>query len=62
MYKRQINARLRKNRATGVEKLLIRNGVKADQLIVVDNNTNNLHQDLGKKCASLDRAVTITEE
>lgn len=57
-----INARLRKNRAAGVEKLLIRNGVKAEQLVVVDNNTNNLHQDLGKKCASLDRAVTITEE
>ncbi|MDE6277467.1 MAG: OmpA family protein [Muribaculaceae bacterium] len=56
-----INARLRKARALGVEKVLLRNGVKADQLTVVDNNTNNLHQDLGKKCASLDRAVTITE-
>lgn len=57
-----INARLRKNRAAGVEKVLLRNGVKASQLTIVDNNTNNLHQDLGKKCASLDRAVTITEE
>lgn len=57
-----INARLRKNRAAGVEKILLRNGVKADQLTIVVNNTNNLHQDLGKKCASLDRAVTITAE
>ncbi|MDE6310866.1 MAG: OmpA family protein [Muribaculaceae bacterium] len=56
-----INARLRKNRAAGVEKVLLRNGVNANQLTIVDNNTNNLHQDLGKKCASLDRAVTITE-
>lgn len=57
-----INARLRKNRAEGVKKVLVRNGVADSQLTVVYDNTNNLHEKLGKKCASLDRAVTIMEK
>lgn len=58
----QINARLRKNRAANVQKVLVANGVKASQLTIVDNINANLHADLGEKCASLDRAVTITED
>lgn len=57
-----INARLRKNRAEGVKKVLLRNGVAESQLTLVYDDTNNLHEKLGKKCASLDRAVTIKEK
>ncbi|MCM1067219.1 MAG: OmpA family protein [Muribaculaceae bacterium] len=54
-----INMRLRKNRAEGVQKLLVRNGVKDSQLTVTTNNGNL--SDLGEKCVALDRAVTIEE-
>ena len=55
-----INVRLRKNRAAGVEKLLLKNGVKESQLEVTTNNGNL--SDLGEKCVALDRAVTIEEK
>lgn len=55
-----INIRLRKNRAAGVEKLLLKNGVKESQLEVTTNNGNL--SDLGEKCVALDRAVTIEEK
>ncbi|MEZ3591086.1 MAG: OmpA family protein [Muribaculaceae bacterium] len=55
----QINTRLRKNRAAGVEKQLIKNGVPAEQLITTINNGNLC--DLGEKYVALDRAVTIEE-
>lgn len=54
-----VNTRLRKNRAAGVEKLLLKNGVSSDQ-ITVTTNDNNLNE-LGEKCVALDRAVTIDE-
>ncbi len=54
-----INIRLRKNRAEGVAKLLKANGVAESQLNVTTNNGNL--SDLGEKCVSLDRAVTIEE-
>ena len=54
-----INMRLRKNRAEGVQKLLVRNGVSEGQLEVTTNNGNL--SDLGEKCVALDRAVTIEE-
>lgn len=57
-----INARLREARAQGVKKVLVRNGVAESQLEVVASPDVNLHHDLGEKCASLDRAVTITEK
>lgn len=55
-----VNIRLRKNRAAGVEKLLLKNGVKENQLEVTTNNGNL--SDLGEKCVALDRAVTIEEK
>ncbi|MDE6207102.1 MAG: OmpA family protein [Muribaculaceae bacterium] len=54
-----INVRLRKNRAEGVQKLLVKSGVPAEQLTVTTNNGNL--NDLGEKCVALDRAVTIDE-
>lgn len=54
-----INIRLRKARAEGVQKLLVRNGVPESQLNVTTNNGNL--SDLGEKCVALDRAVTIDE-
>lgn len=55
-----INMRLRKNRAEGVQKLLVKNGVAESQLEVTTNNGNL--SDLGEKCVALDRAVTIEEK
>lgn len=55
-----INIRLRKNRAAGVEKILLKNGVLESQLEVTTNNGNL--SDLGEKCVALDRAVTIEEK
>lgn len=55
-----INKRLRKNRAEGVQKLLVRNGVPESQLTVKTNDGNL--SDLGEKCVALDRAVTIDED
>lgn len=52
-----VNDRIRKARAAGVEKALLRDGVNADQLIVNTNNGNL--NDMGEKYVSLDRAVTI---
>lgn len=54
-----INTRLRHNRANGVQKQLIRNGVPAEQLDVTINAGNLC--DLGEKYVALDRAVTIEE-
>lgn len=54
-----INIRLRKNRAEGVAKLLVRNGVPESQITTTTNNGNL--SDLGEKCVALDRAVTIEE-
>ena len=54
-----INMRLRKNRAEGVAKLLVRNGVSESQITTTTNNGNL--SDLGEKCVALDRAVTIEE-
>ena len=54
-----INIRLRKARAEGVQKVLVRNGVSESQLTVTTNNGNL--SDLGEKCVALDRAVTIEE-
>lgn len=54
-----INKRLRKNRAEGVQKLLVKNGVAANRLEVATNDGNL--SDLGEKCVALDRAVTIEE-
>ncbi|MDE6555387.1 MAG: OmpA family protein [Duncaniella sp.] len=56
----QINVRLRKARAAGVEKVLLRNGVNPSQLDVTTNNGNL--NDMGAKMVSLDRAVTITKK
>ncbi|MDE6080293.1 MAG: OmpA family protein [Duncaniella sp.] len=56
----QVNDRLRKARAAGVEKVLLRNGVPASQLDVTTNNGNL--NDMGVKMVSLDRAVTITKK
>lgn len=54
-----INMRLRKNRAEGVAKLLVKNGVPESQISTTTNNGNL--SDLGEKCVALDRAVTIEE-
>lgn len=54
-----VNMRLRKNRAEGVAKLLVKTGVAENQLTVTTNNGNL--SDLGEKCVALDRAVTIEE-
>ena len=52
-----VNDRLRKARAAGVERALLRNGVKASQLDVTTNDANLYGE--GKEYVSLDRAVTI---
>lgn len=54
-----INTRLRHARANGVKDALIGFGVNPDQLDVTINAGNLC--DLGEKCVSLDRAVTIDE-
>ncbi|MCM1337563.1 MAG: OmpA family protein [Candidatus Amulumruptor caecigallinarius] len=55
----QINTRLRHARANGVKDALIANGVNPSQFDVTINAGNLC--DLGEKCVSLDRAVTIDE-
>lgn len=55
-----INVPLRKNRAEGVKKMLVRYGVPANRLTIVENNGNRV--DLGDKCLTLDRCVTIMEK
>lgn len=55
----EINTRLRHARANGVKDALVRSGVNPDQLDVTINAGNLC--DLGEKCVSLDRAVTIDE-
>lgn len=52
-----VNDRLRKARANGVERVLLRNGVSSSQLDVTTNDSN-LFGD-GEEYVSLDRAVTI---
>ncbi|MDE5727956.1 MAG: OmpA family protein [Duncaniella sp.] len=52
-----VNDRLRKARAAGVERVLLRNGVPASQLDVTTNSANL--NEMGEKFVSLDRAVTI---
>ena len=53
----QINIRLRKNRVETVKKQLVKYGVADGQLNATTNNGNRV--DLGDKCLTLDRAVTI---
>lgn len=55
----QINTRLRKNRAAGVEKQLIKYGVPASQLTTTIDNGNLCP--MGEKYVALDRATTINE-
>ena len=55
-----INTRLRKNRVETVKNQLVRYGVNADQLNATTNNGNRV--DLGDKCLTLDRCVTIEAE
>ncbi len=55
----QVNARLRRARVDGVQKVLVNNGVNASQLDATVNNGNL--NDMGEKFVSLDRAVTIEE-
>lgn len=52
-----INVRLRENRVNGVKNQLVKYGVPATQLNATTNNGNRL--DLGDKCLTLDRCVTI---
>ncbi|MGM9871545.1 MAG: OmpA family protein [Muribaculaceae bacterium] len=54
-----INVRLRKARAAGVEKQLLKFGVPAAQISTTINNSNLC--DMGEKFVALDRAVTIDE-
>lgn len=56
----QINVRLRHNRVNGVKKQLLRYGVDERQLDATTNNGNRV--DLGDKCLTLDRCVTIVEK
>ncbi len=56
----QVNDRLRRARANGVEKVLLKNGVAPSQLDVTVNNGNL--NDMGEKYVSLDRAVTIAAQ
>lgn len=52
-----INTRLRKNRVETVKNQLVRYGVNESQLNATTNNGNRV--DLGDKCLTLDRCVTI---
>lgn len=52
-----INTRLRENRVNTVKNQLVKYGVSANQLNATTNNGNRV--DLGDKCLTLDRAVTI---
>jgi len=52
-----INVRLRENRVNTVKNQLVKYGVNAGQLNATINNGNRV--DLGDKCLTLDRAVTI---
>ncbi len=54
-----INVRLRARRAEGVRDLLVRNGVDASRLSIVENNGNRMGE--GDQYVALDRAVTIEE-
>lgn len=56
----KINTRLRHNRVNGVKNLLVRYGVLESQLEATINNGNRV--DLGDKCLTLDRCVTIVEK
>ena len=51
------NKRLRENRVNTVKAQLVRYGVADSQLNATTNNGNRV--DLGDKCLTLDRAVTI---
>ena len=55
-----INIRLRKNRVETVKKQLVKYGVADGQLNATTNNGNRV--DLGDKCLTLDRCVTIEAE
>lgn len=55
-----INVRLRHNRVNGVKNQLLRYGVNESQLEATTNNGNRV--DLGDKCLTLDRCVTIVEK
>lgn len=52
-----VNTRLRAQRAEGVRNLLVRNGVDASRLSIVENNGNRMGE--GDQYVALDRAVTI---
>ena len=56
----QINVRLRHNRVNGVKNQLVKYGVSENQIEATTNNANRL--DLGDKCLTLDRCVTIVEK
>jgi outer membrane protein OmpA-like peptidoglycan-associated protein len=51
------NQRLRENRVNTVKDQLVKYGVSADKLNATTNNSNRV--DLGDKCLTLDRCVTI---
>ncbi len=55
-----VNKRLRENRANTVAKQLVRYGVSEDQFKATTDNGNRV--DLGDKCLTLDRCVTIVED
>lgn len=55
-----INKRLRENRVNTVKNQLVRYGVNENQLNATINNGNRV--DLGDKCLTLDRCVTIEAE
>jgi outer membrane protein OmpA-like peptidoglycan-associated protein len=55
-----INVRLRQNRVNGVKNQLVKLGVSESQLEATTNNGNRV--DLGDKCLTLDRCVTIVEK
>ncbi len=55
-----VNKRLRENRANTVAKQLVRYGVNEGQFTTTTNNGNRV--DLGDKCLTLDRCVTIVED
>lgn len=55
-----INVRLRHNRVNGVKNQLLKFGVPESQMEATTNNGNRV--DLGDKCLTLDRCVTIMEK